>query len=88
MQETMAAVTDAYGTIRIMGSSALALYSVALGHAAGAIIGSFHLVDDLAGVLLAQEAGAVVLERAGGVMVAAPGVAEELALLWKTGTSS
>ncbi len=83
MIETLAAISQAYGTTRIMGSSALALTSVAVGRAAGTIIGSFHAVDDLAGVLLARESGAGVIERDDGVLVAGPGVVEELARLWR-----
>lgn len=82
MDVTLGRIASAYGTVRIMGSSALALTSVALGRAAGAIIGSYHPVDDLAGVLLAQESGALVVERNGGVLVAAPGVLDELAACW------
>jgi fructose-1,6-bisphosphatase/inositol monophosphatase family enzyme len=89
MTETMAAITRDFGTIRIMGSSALALAHAAVGHASAALIGSYHGVDDMAGVLIATEAGAVVRGRHGGadpgpdgVLVAAPGVAERVAELW------
>lgn len=82
MTETLAAIAGAYGTTRIMGSSALALTSVALGRAAGAIIGSSHAVDDLAGILLAHEAGATVIEQGDGVLVVSPGVVNELNGLW------
>lgn len=90
MTETIAAITSDYGTIRIMGSSALALAHAAVGHASAALIGSYHGVDDMAGVLIAVEAGAVVRGRHGesnpgpnGVMVAAPGVADRVAELWR-----
>lgn len=82
MAATLGRIASAYGTVRIMGSSALALTSVALGRASGAIIGSYHRVDDLAGVLLAVESGARVVERGGGVLVAAPGVFDELDGCW------
>src|ERR1019366_5604056 len=53
--------------------------------AAGAVIGSYHDVSDMAGVLIAREAGAVVRGPGGadqpgpdGVLGAAPGVAHGL----------
>lgn len=76
-------------TVRVMGSSALSLVAVAAGRASGAVIGSYHDIDDLAGVLIAREAGAVVdggpggaVSGSAGLLVAAPGVADELSRCW------
>jgi myo-inositol-1(or 4)-monophosphatase len=89
MFEMISALSLRSCTVRVMGSSALSLASVAAGRAAGAVLGSYHDVDDLAGLLIATEAGASVRGRggggrpdSGGVLVAAPGVAAELALCW------
>lgn len=89
MLEMLSGLSERLCTVRLMGSSALALVTAASGRAAGAIIGSYHDVDDMAGVLIAREAGAVVRGSGGsdqpgpdGVLVAAPGVADELARLW------
>lgn len=75
-------------TSRVMGSSALSLASVAAGRAAGAVIGVFSAIDDLAGAYIAVRAGAQVLSADGsptpghgGIAVAAPGVASELRAL-------
>ena len=78
-------------TVRIMGSSALALATVATGRAAAAVLGgAYQTWDVAAGALIAQEAGARVFGHdgaeaarsdgppAGGMLVAAPGVAEDL----------
>lgn len=78
-------------TTRIMGSSALSLVSVAGGRAAAGVIGEFHAIDVLASVLIAAQAGAVVrgedgtatlFPASGGILVAAPGVADEMWNAW------
>lgn len=69
-------------TVRIMGSTALALAQVAAGRAAAVIIDDAGALDVAAGVLIAMEAGAVVLQDGqpcdtlpqGQLMVACPGV--------------
>ena len=78
-------------TVRVMGSSALALATVATGRAAAAVLGgAYQTWDVAAGALIAQEAGARMFGHdgaeashsdgppAGGMLVAAPGVAEDL----------
>jgi fructose-1,6-bisphosphatase/inositol monophosphatase family enzyme len=91
MFEMLSELSERLCTVRLMGSSALALVTAASGRAAGAVIGSYHDVDDMAAVLIAREAGAVVRGRGGsdqpgpdGVLVAAPGVSHELSGLWST----
>jgi myo-inositol-1(or 4)-monophosphatase len=79
-------------TPRVMGSSALSLASVAAGRAAAGVIGTFHAIDNLAPALIAARAGAVVLDEqgtrtlfpsSGGILVAAPGVAEQAWRAWR-----
>jgi myo-inositol-1(or 4)-monophosphatase len=78
-------------TVRIMGSSALALATVATGRAAATVLGgAYSTLDVAAGALIAQEAGARMFGHDGaeasrsdgppanGMLVAAPGVAEDL----------
>ena len=78
-------------TVRVMGSSALALATVATGRAAAAVLGgAYQTWDVAAGALIAQEAGARMFGHDGaeasrsdgppaaGMLVAAPGVAEDL----------
>jgi myo-inositol-1(or 4)-monophosphatase len=67
---------------RILGSNALSLASVGAGRALATII-EFNLVDGQAGTLVAREAGADVRFEANGVLCAAPGVADEVARLWR-----
>ncbi|MDQ6656970.1 MAG: inositol monophosphatase [Actinomycetota bacterium] len=79
-------------TVRILGSSALTLLQVAAGRAAGAVISIFSPIDNLASMLASLEAGAVCLDSdgnattgpaTGGVLVAAPNVADELSSIWR-----
>lgn len=82
-------------TSRIMGSSALSIASVASGRAAAAVLGRYHAWDVLGGMAVAREAGAVVMSRRGrhdeampppdGVLVAAPGVADQAWRAWTKG---
>ena len=78
-------------TVRVMGSSALALATVATGRAAAAVLGgAYQTWDVAAGALIAREAGARVFGHDGaeaarsdgppaaGMLIAAPGVAEDL----------
>jgi myo-inositol-1(or 4)-monophosphatase len=77
--------------VRVLGSAALAIAQVALGHAAAAVLHSYHEWDVAGSVALATEAGAAVLDRHGedaplpvdGLLVAAPGVAEEVLAWWQ-----
>lgn len=76
-------------TVRIMGSSALSVTQAALGRAVGCVLGGSNPIDVGAAVLFAREAGLTVLGAdgrrdgwpAGGLVAAAPGVAEAL---WQT----
>lgn len=79
-------------TTRILGSSALTLLQVAAGRAAGALISTFSPIDNLGSILAGLEAGAVCLDSdgnattgpaTGGVLLAAPNVAEELSTMWR-----
>ncbi|WP_353649556.1 inositol monophosphatase [Nakamurella sp. A5-74] len=85
-------LADRSCTARIMGSSALTLAQVGAGRAAGAIIGRFSPIDNQAAILIGLEAGARCLDESGqdttwpaggGVLLAAPGVADELSELWR-----
>ncbi|GAA1392354.1 inositol monophosphatase family protein [Luteococcus peritonei] len=62
-------------TARIMGSGTLSLAGIAAGWAAAGVVHRFSPVDHLAGLLIAQEAGAEVRELDGAFVVAAPGAA-------------
>ncbi len=94
MEQLLARLSAAQVSTRIMGSSALSLASAAAGRAAAVVLGSFNTWDVLAGVLLAQEAGARVMGRDGGgiptlpgasdpgLLAAGPGVAEDVWRAW------
>ncbi|SJN26180.1 inositol monophosphatase family protein [Luteococcus japonicus] len=71
-------------TARIMGSGTLTLTGIAAGWGAAGVVHRFNPIDHLAGVLIAHEAGAEVVDlqgqptlfpATGGVVVAAPGAA-------------
>lgn len=90
MNGVLAALSDRACTVRIMGSSALSLVMAASGRCAATIIGSYHHVDDMAGVLVAREAGACVRGRDGsttpgpdGVLAGAGPVVDELQKIWE-----
>ncbi|SMC91012.1 inositol monophosphatase family protein [Kibdelosporangium aridum] len=81
----------AHAGVRVLGSAALAIAQVALGHAAAAVLHSYHEWDVAGAVALAIEAGASVLDRHGedtalpvdGLLVAAPGVSDEVLTWWQ-----
>jgi fructose-1,6-bisphosphatase/inositol monophosphatase family enzyme len=90
MLDLVGALGGRHCTTRVMGSGTLAVASVGLGRAAGAVIGEFHPEDHLAAVLLCREAGAVVVDaksqrtawpERGPFLAAAPGVLDELLAL-------
>ncbi|MCT1458749.1 hypothetical protein M3G03_04205 [Aestuariimicrobium sp. p3-SID1156] len=90
--EFMERLGESFCTSRVMGSGTLTMARVASGDAAGGLVHHFHPIDHLAGVLIAHEAGARVLNEdgddnlfpsGGGMMVCAPGVAEKLWRIWK-----
>lgn len=94
MAEFIGHAADAHAGVRILGSAALAVVQVALGHAAAVVLHTFHEWDVAGGVALALESGAVVLDRGGtgatlppdGMLVAAPGVADEVLRWWRQAT--
>ncbi|OLR90707.1 inositol monophosphatase family protein [Actinokineospora bangkokensis] len=80
--------------VRVLGSAALAVAQVALGHAAAAVLHGCREHEVAAAVALAAESGAAVLDRrgndavalpSGGLLVAAPGVAEQALSWWRGG---
>jgi myo-inositol-1(or 4)-monophosphatase len=81
----------AHAGVRVLGSAALSIAQVALGHAAAAVLHSYHEWDVAGSVAMAIEAGAVVLDKHGedtalptdGLLVAAPGVADEVLGWWQ-----
>ncbi|HVV11064.1 inositol monophosphatase [Amycolatopsis sp.] len=81
----------AHAGVRVLGSAALSIAQVALGHAVAAVLHSYHEWDVAGSVALAIEAGAVVLDRRGagtalpadGLLVAAPSAAEEVLSWWQ-----
>jgi len=89
------AAAGAHCGIRVLGSAALSIAQVALGHAAAAVLHGYREWDVAGAVALAVEASAVVLDRRGeevplpvdGVLVAAPGVADEVLAWWRTATA-
>lgn len=80
--------------VRVLGSSALAITQVALGHAVAAVLDGYHEWDVAGAACLAAEAGAAILDASGrpgplpkaGMIVAAPGAAAGLAAWWSTTT--
>lgn len=89
------ALSKAECTSRIIGSSALSVATTAVGRADGCVLGGYNTWDVVAGVLIAREAGATVLgtdggelpavpsAADGGLLVAAPGIANELWRAWR-----
>ncbi|MGJ6980049.1 inositol monophosphatase family protein [Aestuariimicrobium soli] len=92
MQAFMASLAEAHVTTRIMGSGTLTMTRIADGGGIAGLVHEFHAIDHLAGVLIAAEAGARVVNSdghdslfpsGGGMLVAAPGAAEKLWPLWE-----
>jgi myo-inositol-1(or 4)-monophosphatase len=83
---------DASCGLRVLGSPALAVTQVALGHATAAVLEGYREWEVAAGLALALEAGAVVLDRTGepnplpadGLLVAAPSAATEVLSWWQS----
>lgn len=89
-------LSESLCSTRIMGSTALSLASVAAGRAAGCVIGTYQPIDGLAAAFIAERAGAVALDESGartvfpakgGILVAAPGVADVLWRAWRDGAA-
>jgi myo-inositol-1(or 4)-monophosphatase len=91
MDNFIARAAKARAGVRVLGSAALSVAQVALGHAAAAVLHGYHEWDVAGAVALAVESGAVVLDRRGsgdplpldGLLVAAPGVADEVLTWWQ-----
>lgn len=77
--------------VRVLGSAALAIAQVALGHAVAAVLHSYHEWDVAGSLAFALEAGAVVSDRRGedaalpvdGLLVACPGAADRVLSWWR-----
>ena len=77
--------------VRLLGSPALAITQVALGHATAAVLDTYEEWDVAGALALAVESGAAVLDRDGtrtplprdGLLVAAPGVAQDVLTWWR-----
>jgi len=82
---------DAHTGVRILGSSALAIAQVALGHAVAAVLDGYEEWDVAGALALALESGAVVVDRRGrpdpmptdGLLVAVPGALSEVLGWWQ-----
>lgn len=92
MEDFMASLAEHHVTTRIMGSGTLTMTRIAAGAGIGGLVHDFHAIDHLAGVLIASEAGARIVNSdggdslfpaSGGMLVAAPGAAEKLWPLWE-----
>jgi myo-inositol-1(or 4)-monophosphatase len=91
MGEFIERAAAAHAGVRVLGSAALSIAQVALGHASAAVLHSYHEWDVAGSVAMAIEVGAVVLDRRGagtalpadGILVAAPGVADEVMAWWQ-----
>lgn len=91
MDRFITGAAAAHVGVRLLGSPALAITQVALGHAMAAVLDSYAEWDVAAAVALATEAGAAVLDRNGmdsalppdGLLVAGPGVAGDVFEWWK-----
>ncbi len=86
-------LAEQHCTPRVMGSGTLALTGISAGWAAAGVVHSFNPIDHLAGILIAHEAGAEVLNEDGRatlvpilgrpVLVAAPGLGQRFVALWR-----
>jgi myo-inositol-1(or 4)-monophosphatase len=96
MGEFIERAAEAHAGVRVLGSAALSIAQVALGHAVAAVLHSYHEWDVAGSIALAGEAGAVVLDRRGegtslpadGLLVAAPSAAEEVLSWWQETASA
>jgi myo-inositol-1(or 4)-monophosphatase len=83
MAMRFAQVSAAHVGLRVLGSAALAITEVALGHAVAAVLDGYRERDIAGALCLAQEAGALVVEEPDGLVVAVPGAAEEVLGWWR-----
>ena len=83
---------EAHAGVRVLGSAALAITQVALGHAVAAVLDHFQEWDVAGAACLAAEAGALVVDGEGRpcalptdtMIVAVPGALDEVLSWWKT----
>lgn len=83
--------TAAHTGVRCLGSSALAITQVALGHAVAAVLDQYREWDVAGALCLAVEAGAVVVDAdgcpdpmpEGGMVVAVPGALDTVLSWWR-----
>ncbi|HXV91651.1 MAG TPA: inositol monophosphatase [Pseudonocardia sp.] len=83
---------DTHAGVRALGSAALAITQVALGHAHAAVLQGYHEWDVAGALCLAVEAGARVVDVDGhpdpmpgdGLVVGAPGVVDEVLGWWRS----
>jgi myo-inositol-1(or 4)-monophosphatase len=91
MASFLASCGDARTGVRILGSTALSIAQVALGHAVAAVLDTYEEWDVAGALTLALEAGAVVVDRDGrpdpmppdGLLVAVPGALSEVLGWWR-----
>ncbi|WHT19002.1 inositol monophosphatase [Crossiella sp. CA-258035] len=96
MGEFITAAALAHTGVRVLGSAALAVAQVALGHAVAAVLDSYREWDVAGSIALALESGAVILDREGrrrslpadGMLVATPAAAADVLSWWQAGTTS
>lgn len=94
MDRFIANATSAQVGVRLLGSPALSITQVTLGRAVAAVLDSYAEWDVAAALALAHEAGATIVDRRGnpstmptdGLLVAAPGVVEEVLTWWQQAT--
>lgn len=85
------AATEAHAGVRVLGSAALAITQVALGHAVAAVLDHFQEWDVAGAVCLAAEAGALVVDGeghpaglpTGAMVVAVPGALDDVLRWWR-----
>ena len=83
--------TAAHAGVRVLGSAALAITQVALGHAIAAVLDHYQEWDVAGAVCLAVEAGAVVVDGTGRphplptgtMLVAVPGALDDVLRWWR-----
>jgi len=78
-----AQVVSSHAGLRVLGSAALAITEVALGHAVAAVLDGYRDRDVAGAVCLAREAGALAVEEPDGLIVAVPGAVEEVLGWWR-----
>lgn len=91
MDRFISNATKAQVGVRLLGSPALAITQVALGHATAAVLDSYEEWDVAGALALAAESGAAVLDRrgepatlpVGGLLVAGPAVAGDVLEWWQ-----